>query len=94
MKLLYCENLTEKEFVVSILCDDDVIRLQKRTWTNGESGPVNEEAFIAFLKSSKQTTVYPVDKDGYQWLCERSELVATSLETIRNEDRIWITVKP
>ena len=94
MKLLYCENLTEQEFVISILCDDDVIRLQKRTWTNGDSGLDNEEAFIAFLKSTKQTTVYPVDKDGYQWLCGRSELVATSLETIRNKDRIWITVKP
>ena len=94
MKLLYCENLTEQEFVVSILFEDDVIRLQKRTWANGDSGPVNEEAFITFLKSNKNTTVYPVDRDGYQWLCERSKLVATGPETIRNKDRIWVTVKP
>lgn len=94
MKLLYCENLSEAEFVVSILGDDDVIRLQKRTWTNGESGTVNEEAFVNFLKTNRHTTVYPVDAIGYRWLSERSELIATCLETIKEKDRVWVSLIP
>ena len=94
MKLLYCENLSEAEFVVSILGDDDVIRLQKRTWTNGESGTVNEEAFVNFLRTNKLSPVCPVDITGYRWLFDRSELIATCLETIKEKDRVWVTLIP
>lgn len=94
MKLLYCENLAEAKFVVSILGDDDVIRLQKRTWTNGESGTVNEEAFVNFLSANELPPIYPVDSIGYRWLSDRSELIATCLETIKKKDRVWVTLIP